>query len=120
MGRSFFTQNMAKLTGVCGQSPALSTIRQNAPSRSLGCLLAEYVETMEAVKATLGPSRTTGWPAYPEFLGLGRSVLGGGGCEGVLSSALYLRHGTWGAHVPGEYSHPGLGSPEHLGETLEA
>lgn len=44
--------------------------------------MAEYVGAMEAVKATLGPNGTTGWPAHPEFLGLGRSVLGEGGCGG--------------------------------------
>ena len=86
-GSFFFTEDLAELTGICGQSSALLTKRGNAPGRSLGCLVAEDVDqwdidqglagAMEGIEAVLGPSRTTGWLAHPELLGFGRSVLGG-------------------------------------------
>lgn len=95
---------------------------------SLGCLLAEDVGqqdtdqgltgAMEAVKATPSPSRTMGWSAHPELLGLGKSVLGGH--VRCVQFSPVPKDGTWEAHMPGRYSHPGLGSPEGLGETLGA
>lgn len=42
----------------------------------------------------------------------------GRACEGVFSSALYLRDGTWWDPHAGGYSYPGLGFPEGLGEIL--